>query len=394
MTTLLVSEVFPPQNGGSGRWLFELYRRMPAGRAAVAAGAYPGCEAFDLKQPLPIERWPFSFTSWGFFSPACAWCYGQAYGQLLKQIKRTRPTAIHCGKVLPEGWLAWMLQLRTGLPYWIYVHGEELQFGTQSRQLGWMMRRVFDAATGVIANSENTAELLRRNWRISENRLHTLNPGVDAERFRPAPRSFAVRERLGWGERPVILTVGRLQKRKGHDMLIRAMSSIRQRVPNILYSIVGDGMERASLERLISECELTNNVELRGEPNDGELIECYQQCDLFVLPNRTVDGDFEGFGMVLVEAQACGRPVLAGDSGGTRETMQVGTTGRIVDCTRSEPLAEAIVDLLGDPAQRESMGHAARELTLTRFDWPQLAVRAASILGLSGGIRPVERFSE
>ena len=323
MSALLISEIFPPQTGGSGRWLYELYRRMPATSVAVAAGEYAGGEAFDRGQSLSIERLPLAFSNWGFFSPTKVRTYAQVYTQLRKLIGERRPESIHCARLLPEGWLAWLLRLRTGLPYWIYVHGEELQYGTQSRELGWMMRRVFASASGVIANSENTSALLREQWRVPDARLHTLNPGVDAQRFCPAPRDAAVRRRLGWGERPVVLTVGRLQKRKGQDMLIRAIKAVRQRVPNVLYSIVGDGQERLALERLIAEHGLADYVELRGEPSDAELIECYQQCDLFVLPNRTVDGDFEGFGMVLVEAQACGRPVIAGNSGGTRETMLV-----------------------------------------------------------------------
>jgi phosphatidylinositol alpha-1,6-mannosyltransferase len=382
MKSLLITEVFPPQTGGSGRWLYELYRRLPAGSASVAAGEYAGAEEFDREQALRIERMPLSWANWGFFSPRGSSQYWGAMRRLMKRVQAERPQAIHCGKVLPEGWLAWMIKLRTGLPYWIYVHGEELAYGKQSRELGWMMRRVFAAASGVIANSRNTAELLAEEWRLPAAKLHTLNPGVDAGRFCPADRDRDVRERLGWGERPVVLTVGRLQKRKGQDMLIRALAAIRVHVPDVLYSIVGDGDQRGTLESLVGELGLAEHVEFRGEPGDAELIDCYQQCDLFVLPNRTVDGDFEGFGMVLVEAQACGRPVIAGDSGGTRETMRVGQTGLIVDCTRPELLAAAVVELLSDAARRGQMGKAAREHVLECFDWPRLASQAAGILGL------------
>ncbi len=386
MKALLVSEVFPPQTGGSGRWLYELYRRMPAGSVAVAAGEYAGSEAFDREQTLAIERLPLAFPTWGCLSRSGAGSYWQALGRLKGMIRRHRPEALHCGKILPEGWLAWLVKLRTGLPYWIYVHGEELEYGHQSRELGWMMRRVFAGATGVVANSANTAELLRQDWQIPQARLHTLHPGVDAGRFCPTPRDLSVRRRLGWGERPVILTVGRLQKRKGQDMLIRAMSAIREQVPDVLYSIIGDGHEHPALESLIATNGLAGCVELRGEPSDAELIECYQQCDLFVLPNRTVDGDFEGFGMVLVEAQSCGKPVIAGDSGGTRETMHVGRTGLIVDCTQPEPLARGIIELLQDRPRCNQMGRAAREWVTGRFDWSQLAKQAASILGLAGQV--------
>ena len=110
--------------------------------------------------------------------------------------------------------------------------------------------------------------------------------------------------------------------------MIRALRQIRQSIPDVLYSIVGDGKERQRLEVLAPTKELRDHVQFRGEASDAEMIECYQQCDLFALPNREVAGEFEGFGMVLLEAQACGKPVLAGTSGGTSETMRIPETGR------------------------------------------------------------------
>ena len=148
-----------------------------------------------------------------------------------------------------------------------------------------------------------------------------------------------MRARLGWGERRVVLTVGRLQKRKGHDMMIRALPAIRRAVPDVLYAIVGDGEERAALEQLAEQEGVRQSVQFLGEVDDETLVRCYQQCDLFALPNRQVGGDIEGFGMVLLEAQACGRPVLAGASGGTAETMRVPETGRVVPCDRPQELA-------------------------------------------------------
>jgi phosphatidylinositol alpha-1,6-mannosyltransferase len=182
----------------------------------------------------------------------------------------------------------------------------------------------------------------------------------------------------------VILTVGRLQKRKGHDMLIRALPAIRAAVPDVLYAIVGDGEERAGLEALADEVGVRAHVQFRGEPGDDELVQCYQQCDLFVLPNREVNGDFEGFGMVLVEAQACGKPVIAGDSGGTAETLEIGATGLICDCTTPAPLAAAVTELLVHPDLLPRMGEAARKRAVERFDWLALANDARRILGVPG----------
>lgn len=209
--------------------------------------------------------------------------------------------------------------------------------------------------------------------------MQVLHPGVDTTRFVPAARDPTVREQLGWGNRPVVLTVGRLQKRKGHDMLIRALPAVRRRVPDVLYAIVGDGEERAALEKLVHKQKVDRHVQFLGEVDDVGLIRCYQQCDLFALPNRREGSDIEGFGMVLLEAQACGRPVLAGDSGGTAETMRVPETGRIVACDRPEPLGELLGELLSQPRELECMGAAGRRWVVDQFDWEALTRQAAQL---------------
>src|SRR5690606_26326033 len=156
--------------------------------------------------------------------------------------------------------------------------------------------------------------------------------------------------------RPVILTVGRLQKRKGHDQMLRALPAIRAAVPDILYVIAGNGEERDALETLMESLGLQNHVQFCGEITDSELVDCYQQCDLFVLPNRQIGDDLEGFGMVLLEAQACGKPVVAGNSGGTLEAMFPEKTGRLVRCDSPDELSKAVIDLLRDPDRLRQMG--------------------------------------
>jgi phosphatidylinositol alpha-1,6-mannosyltransferase len=127
---------------------------------------------------------------------------------------------------------------------------------------------------------------------------------------------------------------------------------------------------------------VTDAVQFRGSPSDAELVECYRQCDLFALPNRTVGWDVEGFGMVLLEAQACGKPVLAGTSGGTAETMKPGETGIVLDCTTPGELAVVVADWLRDPARLARMGKAARDWAVGRFDWDVLLREATRLFAL------------
>lgn len=379
MKMLLISEVFPPQTGGSGRWFWEIYRRLPREEVLIAAGEHPQAERFDQTHEVRVTRLPLALATWGICSRAGLAEYGKAYRQLAQLVKGAAIDQLHCGKLLPEGWLAWLLRMRYGVPYLCYVHGEELNISAHSRELAWMTRRVLHGAERVVVNSNNTARLVQQTATLPENRVQVLHPGVDVNRFVPVARDEALRRQFGWEHRRVVLTVGRLQARKGHDCLIRALPQIREQIPDVLYVIVGDGQQRAQLESLVDQWELHASVQFRGDVSDDVLIQHYQQCDLFVLPNREVAGDIEGFGMVLLEAQACGKPVVAGTSGGTAETMQVPQTGRLVACDEPEPLATVIGELLGDPARRREMGAAGRAWTEQHFAWEALTAKARKI---------------
>lgn len=371
--------MFPPKAGGSGRWFWELYRRLPRDEYVIAAGEHPGWRAFDQTHDLDIVRMPLTLASWGVVGGAKYRNYTTIANKLQALVRERRVASIHAGCCLPEGYLARWIGRKQHIPYSVYVHGEELRITAASRELAWMTRRVFRDAQMLIANSRNTAKLLRQDWRINENKIQVLHPGVDTKQFKPAPPDEAWRRAHGWNDRRVILTVGRLQKRKGHDMLIRALPKIREVVPNVLYAIVGDGDERAALEQLTAQLEVQQHVQFLGALTDEAIIPCYQQCDLFALPNREVDGDFEGFGIVLLEAQACGKPVIAGDSGGTAETMVHGETGEIVDCTGPVELVDAVTKQLKDGRRRSKMGCIGRAWVVDHLSWAKLAGRAATM---------------
>jgi len=208
-----------------------------------------------------------------------------------------------------------------------------------------------------------------------------MHPGVDTARFVPSPVDAEARQRLGWLNRRVILTVGALQKRKGQDMMIRALPALRARFPNVLYSIVGEGWEKTYLERLADELGVREMVQFRGVPSDSELVTCYQQCDVFALPNRQVGWDIEGFGIVLLEAQACGRPVITGASGGTSETIEPGETGLVVVCETVEPGVNAVSDILDHADRAAQLGVRGRERAVTQFDWRVLSRQAQALFG-------------
>ncbi|OZG73434.1 glycosyl transferase family 1 [Hahella sp. CCB-MM4] len=378
--TLLLSEIFPPVKGGSGRWFWEVYNRLPSDRVVVAAGNNEQAAAFDKKNPLKTFRLPLSSTSWGLRSLVGLKFYWSVYWAVRKLVKQEKIEVIHCGRCLPEGFVAYLISKTMGIPYICYIHGEDVETAATSRELSWIVHRSLGGAEKLVCNSQNTADIVLNTWHASREKTHVVHPGVDAGYFVPAAPDAEVRDSLGWGQRPVVVTVGRLQLRKGQDMLIQALPEIRQQFPDILYAIIGEGEEKAALVKLAADLGVTDNVAMMSELSDEQMLQCYQQCDVFVLPNRTVGRDIEGFGMVLVEAQACAKPVIAGDSGGTAETMKVGETGYIVDCTSPAPLARQIIEVLSNLEQRKSMGAAGRQHVEQNLDWSKLAEQARQLM--------------
>jgi phosphatidylinositol alpha-1,6-mannosyltransferase len=379
MSTLLVTEIFPPKTGGSGRWFWEIYRRLPRAEFLVAAGEHPRQDEFDCTHDLRLTRLPLTLSCWGIRSIAGLRGYWRAVRALRWLVRSERVDVIHCGRCLPEGLMALMLKWWYGIRYICYVHGEEVNYATTSRELSWLARRVLGNAEFIVVNSRNTGRLLQEEWCLPDARIRLLHPGVDTEYFVPASHDPGVRARLGWRERPVILTVGRLQQRKGQDQMIRALGAIRESIPDVLYAIAGDGEERAALESLAIDTGQRDHVQFLGELQDDRLVQCYQHCDLFVLPNRQVGMDIEGFGMVLLEAQACGKPVVAGASGGTAETMSIGETGYVIPCEGPDELAGLVIELLGNQQRCEDMGQAARQWAVEHFDWFALGRQAAEL---------------
>jgi phosphatidylinositol alpha-1,6-mannosyltransferase len=197
---------------------------------------------------------------------------------------------------------------------------------------------------------------------------------VDTDRFRPDVDGEPVRDRYGLFDRPLIVCVSRLVRRKGQDMLIRAMATIRRRVPDAVLLIAGDGPDRDRLRALADSDAPRHSVVFAGEVSDDDLPAVYAAADVFAMPCRSRFGglEVEGFGIVFLEAAASGRAVVAGDSGGAAEAVVDGETGLVVDGRHVGAVAEATAALLQDPVRAEAMGKAGRARAERSFSWPRL----------------------
>jgi phosphatidylinositol alpha-1,6-mannosyltransferase len=215
----------------------------------------------------------------------------------------------------------------------------------------------------VVAVSEFTRQALIETMGVAPERIELIVNGVDAERFRPGPKPPALLARYGLEGKRVLLTVGRLVERKGIDTTLRALPAILERVPDACYLIVGTGEYLPRLEALVAELGLGEQVIFAGRVPRDELVAHYQLCDLFVMPNRELaNHDTEGFGLVFLEANACGKAVVSGMAGGVVEAVRHGETGLNVDGTDVDAVATAITGLLLDDDRRQAMAQRGLEV--------------------------------
>ncbi len=363
---LLFTENFPPIEGGSGRWFWELYNRLGAGNVVIVTHDVKGSTSIDASVSATVVRIPLQSPEWGLKSLQGLKFYWRSVSTLKRLIKQYDIDEVHCGRVIHEGVTAWLLSLFTGLKYRCFIHGEDVETAATSREQSMMVKQVCKRAYTLICNSENSKNLTQKLGYDSGEKCIVLHPGVDVDRFVPKSIDTQFRNAMGWADKFVVLTVGRLQQRKGQDYFIRALPDIVKAIPNCLYVVIGSGECKGELVELVEQLNLHDHVQFQAGLDDQTLISCYQQCDRFVLPNRTIANDIEGFGMVLVEAQACGKPVVAGDSGGTRETMKIGATGHIIDCSTAESIAKEIVPILTAPSLSPDV---YREHVMSHFTW-------------------------
>ena len=373
--TLLLTENFPPKEGGSGRWFWELYSRLPNDKVLIVANDTPEGREFDKTHELDIVRIELESTEWGLASTKGLGFYWETIRKVLKLIKEHDIEEVHCGRVIPEGVIARALKLLAGARYNCFVHGEDVETAATSREHSLLVKNVCKNASMLICNSENTANIVRKLGFDSGSKCEVLHPGVDTNRFEVAAPDTSFRQQMGWSGKRVLLTVGRLQRRKGQDFLIKSMPALLKEFPDLFYAVVGRGECYDELISLVDQHKLHDNVCVYPDMDDEALIKCYQQCDIFILPNRTIDNDIEGFGMVLVEAQVCGKPVIAGDSGGTRETMNIGKTGHIIDCGSTENLLNGLSPILRNREIVDGEVDIA-DYAKNRFNWDQHVAKA------------------
>ncbi len=376
---LLLTDLYPPFVGGSAVLYENLYSRLADRTVVVLTDEVMSAGPDTRRGNVWIERRAIASACWGLIRFSALRHHWKVASHI-KALADRKHTFVHCGRILPEGLAAWLARKRRGPRYACFAHGEDLTMQlNSSRELRMLTYRVAHGASAIFCNSNNTAGMVR-DLGVRDERIRVIHPGVDPDEFRPGIDGSAFRQRYAPDGEPFMLSIGRLEPRKGFDLTIRAIAKLRERIPKVRYLIVGGGQDSDRLASLVRDLKVEENVFMTGKVPGGDLPRYYAACDVFVHPNRIEGVDLEGFGIVFLEAAATERVTIGGDSGGVPEAIAQNKTGLLVSGTDVNELASAMERLITSPQLREEMGKRGRQRVLEGFTWDAAAAKMAAAL--------------
>ncbi|MDD5039837.1 MAG: glycosyltransferase family 4 protein [Patescibacteria group bacterium] len=376
--SLLISLYYPPLKGGISNSLWNVCMNLPEDKIVVLT------EQANIKLRARYKIIRKKILSHSRF----IWPKWLLLMNKLKKIVREEHIQIlQAGQILPIGTVALLFKLHYGLPYIVYVYGQDLVIMRRSKWKMMLIRHILRNAEAVIANSEYTKKqaLLHgahndRTIVVYPSPQGLIDTNVDQHYL-----DYFI-ERHNFINKKIILSVGNIVQRKGHDMVLRSLTNVIRKVPNALYVIVGDGSYRPTIENMIQRLGLSSSVRLYDKVSDDELPYFYRCCDVFIMPSRSLKNsegeiiDVEGFGMVYLEANLFGKPVIGGNSGGVPEAIKDGISGLLVDPENSNNISDAIIQLLTNKKRAHELGEQGQRHARYAFRWQREVKKIVKLL--------------
>ena len=348
-TILIPAYDFKPALGGVANYGHELAVQFSQrARVHVVTRQLAGMEDFDQSLPYRITRIPTPQS--GLFS-------FPLFARALRPLIRLEPPdVVFCPMWFPDGAACrWALR-QAPIPYFVAAHGTEVFENLAGAKnilrtllLRTLKKKVFQQAEKIFPVSHYTRKAVLEEAPGSDDKVITVHNGVNREMFKQTALNSTFQAKYkSHGER-ILLTVTRLHPYKGVDRMLESLPAISRAVPNVRYLVVGDGPDRPRLQELTARLGLQAQVCFLGRLTFSEIVDLYNLADLFVLLSREEPPDVEGFGLVFLEAAACGLPSVGGRSGGIPEAVDDGRSGWLVDPSNTHLIATIIVDLLKSP---------------------------------------------
>ncbi|MCK4649151.1 glycosyltransferase family 4 protein [bacterium] len=364
MKILLATNDFPPEVGGIQTYCYQLAKNLASlgEKIVVLAPGVEGDLEFDKRQNFRIIRIRKKIN---------------LYFTFFSTLRRERIEKILVAHRANYACLASWANILWKIPYDIIVYGGEILLLGRRKSI----RKNFERAEQVITISNFTKGRLIEIG-IPEKKIAVIHPGVDPAKFNPELSPSKIRKRFNLENKKIILTISHLVKRKGHQNVLKALPQVLEKVPNLVYLIVGKGEEGEALKETVRDLKLEERVIFVGKVKEEELPLYYGACDLFIMPSYEIKekGDVEGFGITYLEANACGKPVIGGRSGGVPDAVIDGQTGLLINPLNIDQIAQALIKLLTNSGLARKLGEGGRKRVERELNWQEMAKKIKGII--------------
>ena len=373
--TLLITSNFFPAEGGIGSHM-GIYFYLPGKSAVVLAPKEGDYQEFDRNSSLKIvrSRWFGNYSGLGRIL--------RIFGLtlvVLMVLKTHQIQVVHIADIKTIPLPLWYIFRFTGIPVVSFIHGQELAIlGPQK------IVAALESSKLIIAISGFTRDTLISDFKVPSGKIAVLNPGFKQELLKVETQPQKIRTKYKLQKKFVILTISRLIKRKGHATVLNSLAHLKQAgYGNFSYLIVGRGPEEDALKDLTRDLNLEDTVNFVGYTPDEDLPNFYDACDVFVMVPVNIAGDYEGFGIVYLEAGAFGKPVIGSRSGGIPDAIKDGKTGFLINPEDHQQLAEILLRLAKNKDLGIKLGRNGYNLA-KRSASDKIAERLLSIIERNG----------
>lgn len=355
MKTLLFTTEYPPFKGGVANYYANMVKNWPQDQEIFV---------LDNSDNRLLK---------GIFWPK----WRSALFLLYQNIKKNRIDRVIVGQLLPLGIVMYLVSCFYKMPYTVIIHGMDLSFALLKPRKKFMARLIMEKAEQIICAGTYTAGLVK-NFLGEKHfkKIQVVNPGVESLPSAAYESAEKIKAGHNLAGKIVLFTISRLVKRKGHDMALAAMQKLAGTDPRVHYYIAGTGPDEEYLKNIAKGMA---NVHFLGKVSDEEKWAWLVASDIFIMPARDISGDFEGFGIVYLEAALAGLPAIAGASGGTSDAVKNGETGFLVNPEDADEIAQAILKLARDENLRKKIGAQAKARAEKDFQWEKQAARICEI---------------
>jgi|AntRauTorckE6833_2_1112554.scaffolds.fasta_scaffold00062_21 phosphatidylinositol alpha-1,6-mannosyltransferase len=346
MKIVITTLEYPPHQGGVANYYYNLKKHWPESEEFLVLSNNDN--KLLCKKKLPLRWLKALFSVYSYY-------------------RKKKADYLLVGQILPLGTVALILKTFFNINYGVVIHGMDFSYAIKNKRKAFITKKILKNAKDIISANSYTKDLVIRFLPEIKDKIKVVNPGVEA-----GSADMKVLEELkneyNLDNKIVIYSLGRLVKRKGFDSVIKAIDSLDKSIKDrLVYVISGSGVEEDNLKKQAKNKEF--KVVFTGSISETKKWSWLYLCDIFVMPSRDISGDFEGFGIVFLEAALGKAPSIGSLSGGIKDAISDGSSGFLIKEDDINDLASKIKVLIEDEKLREEMGSYAYSRAKDQFTW-------------------------